>query len=470
MSLVNLRLGFVLAFVGLFLLWLLTLTFSLVNRSSSLVFLVSGFIFLLFFGLSLLYIRKVLRPVRELNDSARLALSSISPADSQKKATNEAEFLSETFQTVLARLQEQQKELNELHLKLSERAASAEVFAQHVVNSLPSGLIAFDSKGFVRVANEPAREIFPFPPGKQINTISFQNLFDEHENLINLISDSLNRGIIHTRIELDYQTHNKKRRLGLTVAPLEVNGEIGGALCLVADITEISELREQIALQRNLESIGVMTAGLAHELKNSLATLHTYAQFLDRTANSEQSKTAATALTGEIRGLSDMVNSFLNFARPQPLSLVEVNLDFLTSDCYRETLAFAGKHKVDVQISGEFPTLKADSTLLRQTILNLLRNGVEAASSADFRKVSVKGFTSTDEAGQRWVNIEVTDTGKGINEKDLPFVFVPFFTTKPHGHGIGLALSHRIVTQHGGILTATNPPEGGAVFTIKLKI
>jgi two-component system, NtrC family, nitrogen regulation sensor histidine kinase NtrY len=86
--------------------------------------------------------------------------------------------------------------------------------------------------------------------------------------------------------------------------------------------------------------------------------------------------------------------------------------------------------------------VQADSTMLRQTILNLIRNAIEAASQASIKLVEVKGYISTDESMQKWTNIEVSDTGDGIKAKDMEFIFVPFFTTKQQGHGIGLAIAH----------------------------
>src|SRR5438552_12106746 len=127
------------------------------------------------------------------------------------------------------------------------------------------------------------------------------------------------------------------KRLGATVAPIDPS-ESGsrGALCLITDITEVTRLREQVALKRNLESLGEMSAGLAHEFKNAMAALHGYAQFLQSIDHDEQGKAAADALLQEVRNLSEMITSFLNFARPQPLQLEDVSLDDLISDCLHE--------------------------------------------------------------------------------------------------------------------------------------
>jgi len=216
----------------------------------------------------------------------------------------------------------------------------------------------------------------------------------------------------------------------------------------------VTELREQVALKNNLESLGEMSAGLAHEFKNAIATLQGYAQLLQSLELNDKAQVAAGSLLNEVRNLSGMVTAFLNFARPQPLHLEEVCVIELVRDCAAELPV---KTVVDVD-----PALavRADERMLRTALLNLMRNGAEANPDGDV-------FVSAEREDAS-VMIRVRDTGPGIAPADLQKIFIPFFTTKATGHGIGLALTHRIITQHGGTLTATNAPNGGALFTIKL--
>src|SRR5204863_3741602 len=132
--------------------------------------------------------------------------------------------------------------------------------------------------------------------------------------------------------------NGKLRRLGASVAPIDLPPERGprGALCLLTDITEVTELREQVALKNNLESLGEMSAGLAHEFKNAIATLQGYAQLLQSMELNDKAQLAAASLLNEVRNLAAMVTAFLNFARPQPLHLEEVDLQELINDCAGE--------------------------------------------------------------------------------------------------------------------------------------
>ena len=398
----------------------------------------------------LFLLRWLLRPYQQLVGEAQRA----SIAE-QHKSQDEAEFVLETFQSVVAQLQDQRKELEQLSAEARERANSAEKFSERIVASLPSGLIAFDGAGLSMAINTPGRALLEVN-GTALGE-SYKQLLGAHQELANMVGDCLQTGTVYRRTEIEAVTADGKlRRLGATVAPIELPPERGprGALCLLTDITEVTELREQVALKNNLESLGEMSAGLAHEFKNAIATLQGYAQLLQSMELNDKAQVAAGSLLNEVRNLSSMVTAFLNFARPQPLQLEQVVLSELIHDCADELRL---KLVVDVDPS---LTTRADERMLRLALLNLIRNGAESAPDA-------RVFVSAAREHESVV-IQVRDTGPGISPADLQKIFIPFFTTKAKGHGIGLALTHRIITQHNGTLTATNSPEGGALFTIRI--
>src|SRR6185369_15804970 len=173
--------------------------------------------------------------------------------------------------------------------------------------------------------------------------------------LAQMVDDCLQSGNVYRREEIETMTADKQpRRLGATVAPIELASDGGprGALCLLTDITEVTQLREQVALKKNLESLGEMSAGLAHEFKNAIATLHGYVQLLQSLKLDDRARSTASSLLNEVRNLSDMVTSFLNFARPQPLQLDEVNLDELLADCAAELAAPCRQLEVELRMTG----------------------------------------------------------------------------------------------------------------------
>src|SRR5678816_2697373 len=399
----------------------------------------------------LVVLRLLLRPYNRLVDEAERA----SATSQLPKSLDEAEFVLETFQSVVAQLQEQRKELEKLSLEARERATSAEKFSERIVASLPSGLVAFDGQGLSMSVNPPGIALLEVN-GTPLNQ-HYESLFANHIELVKMVSDCLKQGTVFRRAEVETVSRDGQlRRFGATIGPIELPADRGprGALCLLTDITEVTELREQVALKNNLESLGEMSAGLAHEFKNAIATLQGYAQLLQSMELNDKAQVAAGSWLNEVRNLSGMVTAFLNFARPQPLHLEDVCVSELIADCAAE-LRLQSVVNVDPSL-----TVRADERMLRTALLNLMRNGAEANPDGE---VSVSAARE-DET----IVIQVRDTGPGISPADLQKIFIPFFTTKAKGHGIGLALTHRIITQHGGTLTAANAPDGGAVFTVRL--
>jgi signal transduction histidine kinase len=376
---------------------------------------------------------------------------------------------------------------------------------------MPTALIAFDAAGNTTLTNGPLRELLADELSGSGEHL--RDIFASIPALAELVEACLATGRVFRREEIEaINGAGQGKRFGATVAPIDPTSGSGarGALCLITDITEVTRLREQVALKRNLESLGEMSAGLAHEFKNAMAALHGYAQFLQSIDHDEQGKIAADGLLQEVRNLSEMTTSFLNFARPQPLQLEEISVDELIQECVRDLNSLFDEHRVKLiiealpsalplRLSGESsrnndrergssPTVRegvadpstephkktqnlaiqADTRMLRQALLNLLRNAAEAIpNEKPDRRITI--CTSIEnEGGRHWAAISIQDTGDGIAAADLQKIFIPFFTTKTQGHGIGLALAHRVISEHGGTLTVANAPEGGAIFTIRL--
>src|SRR5436190_1235812 len=381
----------------------------------------------------LFFLRWVFRPYRQLvGEAEKASVESRAP-----KSRDEAEFVLETFQSVVAQLQEQRQALEQLSKQASKRADSAERFSERIVASVPSALIAFDGTGHSMVINAPGRALLELD-GSALG-LPATTLLQRIPQLAEMVEQCLQTGKLYRREEIESLTSEQMpRRLGATVAPIDLLSDRGprGALCLLTDITEVTQLREQVALKKNLESLGEMSAGLAHEFKNAIATLHGYVQLLQSLELDEEASVTASSLLNEVRNLSDMVTSFLNFARPQPLQLDEVDLDELINDCASELAPVFKQAEVELLITGTagLPTgsagilparetgdvsfagkeegglyarapglIRADERMLRQALLNVVRNAAEAIpESQTQRRVEVHSSTDRDAAGQRW--------------------------------------------------------------------
>ncbi len=308
-------------------------------------FLLTSFVVTLFLSLVCIawLLRGLLGPYSQLVGEAKRA-----PVAHSGKPQNEAAFVLETFQSVSAQLQEQQAELKRFSDQASQRADSAERFSDRIVASMPTALIAFDAAGNTTLSNGPLRELLADELSGSGEHL--RDVFASIPALAELVEACLATGRVFRREEIEaINGAGQGKRFGATVAPIDPTSGSGarGALCLITDITEVTRLREQVALKRNLESLGEMSAGLAHEFKNAMAALHGYAQFLQSIDHDEQGQAAADGLLQEVRNLSEMTTSFLNFARPQPLQLEEISVDELIQECVRELRPLLESRKVE---------------------------------------------------------------------------------------------------------------------------
>src|SRR5882672_9359813 len=321
-------------------------------------FLLTAFVVALFISLVCIawLLRGLLGPYSQLVGEAKRA-----PVAHSGKTQTEAAFVLETFQSVIAQLQDQQKELKRLSDQASQRADSAERFSDRIVASMPTGLIAFDAAGHTTVTNGPLRMLLENESSAAGE--HFRAVFANIPALAELVEACLSSGRVFRREEIEaIDGSGQGKRFGATVAPIDPSSESGarGALCLITDITEVTRLREQVALKRNLESLGEMSAGLAHEFKNAMAALHGYAQFLQSIDHDERGQAAAAGLLQEVRSLSEMSTAFLNFARPQPLQLEDVSIDELINECARELTPLFKERAVELVIAGSAGVPPAD--------------------------------------------------------------------------------------------------------------
>jgi signal transduction histidine kinase len=219
----------------------------------------------------------------------------------------------------------------------------------------------------------------------------------------------------------------------VSVSPLTgPDGHLQAAVCLFTDLTEVVELEEQLRLKEALAGVGELTAGLAHEFRNGLATIHGYARLLDPARLPEAYQPYVEGIRQETDAMGEVVTNFLNFARPEPLTLAPLDLRAIVERAAADLQLERGR----IEVIGDFGEVLGDEVLLRQAVSNLIRNSVEACTAASIEPViQVDGVVDASH-----VRITVEDNGPGIPGDALSRIFKPFVTTKAHGSGLGLAI------------------------------
>jgi signal transduction histidine kinase len=296
----------------------------------------------------------------------------------------------------------------------------------------------------------------------------YQEVLIEAKPLADVIGECLGSGrpLIRRELELSSGTH-ATRHLGVSVSPMSNgSGQPHGVICLFTDLTPVIEMEEQLRLKDSLARVGELTAGIAHEFRNGLATIHGYARLLDLKALPETYRPHVEAIRQETQALGEVVTNFLTFARPADVAFLPVDLRAIAERAADEQRADARAHGGDVSVRGDFPTIEGDDVLLRQAFSNLLRNAVEACVGASIPpRVAVEGVVEKDH-----VRIVVSDNGPGIPVAERERIFRPFFTTKGRGTGLGLALVQKIIVTHNGRIHVGEAPEGGARMHLALPL
>ncbi|MGB6430226.1 MAG: ATP-binding protein [Candidatus Acidiferrales bacterium] len=387
------------------------------------------------------------------------------------RSENPTAFMAASLQAVIKKLREQEKELAQLNRSERERAQQTEKLSEAVTRNMPAGMLLVSAAGLVTSAN-PAAENALGVHGLAYRR--YTELFGADSRLAHLIGTCLEDGRTYRREKVEYATPgNEQRQLGVSISPiLRGPNQVTGAICLFSDLTELTALQKQMQMKENLAALGELSAGLAHEFKNALATISGYAQMIRMETRDGELGEYSQKILDQTRALTHVVTEFLKFAKPLDLAYEPVSLGPVVGRVLAEVGAALPSYAA-LSAEGEFGEVPGDEPLIRQALLNLVRNAAEAAgarAAADediFPRVVVQGSIEHS-GGQTGQRICVTDNGAGIAEPDLPKLFVPFYTTKTEGTGLGLAVVQKIIVQHGGTIEARNRPEGGAEFILWL--
>jgi len=411
--------------------------------------------------LVLLFARWLLTPYRQLAATAEVADAGQAALLGREMA--EPDVLLRTFQGVMDKLRGQEMELHKL--KSDRAGAAAENFpAESLASNLTSGMMAFDETGLLRLINPAASQILARPP-EAMSGRRMEDLFPAGEALGRLLADGLRHGAPRSREMIPHRRPDGKEiHLGVGLSPIRrEDGQLRGLICLLSDLTEIRQLRDRVALKENLAHLGEISAGIAHEFRNSLATLQGYARLLGRCGD-EESKDLGRSILREAGSIGRVVEEFLHFARPAQLNVGTVDLAALLGQLARELSEPDQTPPFTIRIEGELPPLLGDEELLRRAFHNLLLNAAQARNGRGV-EVLVSGAVE-----DRSVRLEIADDGPGIAPDILPRIFTPFFTTRPSGTGLGLPLVQKAIVSHDGSVEVASQVGRGTRFIIRLPL
>jgi two-component system sensor histidine kinase PilS (NtrC family) len=354
--------------------------------------------------------------------------------------------------------------------RASSEIADLQAFNQHVIDSLASGLATTDHLGRIITFNRAAEAITGYSAlsvvGRRIEDV-LELPPSVASELIKLAGPGRGR-----RVESPFLTGDGRHiELGYTATQLWTPGGNAGLLFAFQDVTDIKKLERDARLKQRLAAVGEMAAGIAHEIRNPLASMSGSIQILrqELPLTDEQAQLMDIVLR-ESERLNDTIRSFLAYARPQRFSIARLDVCRVLNDTavlLRNSSDVLEGHIIDVRVPSSEVAFEADENQIKQIVWNLATNGLKAMRSGGRLTL---GARVDREGGQECVVLEVADEGVGIPAEELDAIFQPFRGNFAKGTGLGLSIVHRIVSDYSGEIQVSSTPGEGTTVNVRLPV
>ena len=342
---------------------------------------------------------------------------------------------------------------------------------RNILESIPTGVLTLDAGGFVTSINGAAERLLEL----RGSAVLGRNVSDSLQSVPDL-ADWIRgvRGGERLVQETDLLLSvNPGRRVTIRASASELRDEAGqpeGLVVLLRDVTDVNRLEIQLRRADKLAALGTLAAGVAHEIKNPLYALGLNLHLLEvdvmeTSGLSGDAKGYVEILRSELERLDRIVEHFLRFSKPSMPEVKPVDLQAMLERVLSLIAYEAAGHGATIQTSFD-PALRSvpgDEGQLAQVFLNLGINALQAMPAGGTLVVSTR-------LERGWVEVSIRDSGPGIQEGVLPHIFDPYFTTRPRGVGLGLAIAHRIVESHGGSIDVETEAGQGTIMTVHLPV
>ncbi len=347
--------------------------------------------------------------------------------------------------------------------------AEIQAFTGLLIARLPVGIIATDRKGRLTTWNRAAARILGVEADEAIGREPGTVLPDELKVFFPSAGESLDAGEDQGReAEVSLCVHGGEVVLIChLIAIRDKENSYMGQVLLLSDVTELKVMEKEMRQNERLAAVGRMAAGVAHEVRNPLSSVKGLALLLkDKFASRSRESEMATLLVREVERMNRTISELLSFARPAKLDLAPLDLGELLRQSVRLIGADAASEAIvtTMDIEADLPPVLADRDRLNQVFINIMLNAVQSMEHGGELRVGARTL-----AGDI-VEVTIADTGCGMDRETMEQVFYPYFTTRKGGTGIGLAISQKIISDHGGTIRMESEPGRGTLVTIELPL
>jgi PAS domain S-box-containing protein len=338
--------------------------------------------------------------------------------------------------------------------------------AENILESSPNGIITLNGDGFIQSVNRKAEQILEIDRENMLGKPIFAIGDDRIERVLNV---ALRKDSRYSTVEAGLVKKSGEDSILeiVTSSVKRLEGESAEVIIMFRDITEAKKSKEIIRRMDRLSSLGQLSAGIAHEIRNPLSGIKLNLQMLSKKIMDPESIEKISDSLEGIGRINNLIKSVLSFARPAAPKFKRDYLQRVFKDTVSimESQLKRKKIRVTMDLPAAVPAISFDENQIRQVFVNLLLNAVEGMP--DGGTIKITGSIDDYEPGKPGLfRLVISDNGVGIRHDLLPKIFDPFFTTKPEGTGLGLSIVHKILEQHKAIIEVESSEGGGAAFTL----
>jgi len=349
------------------------------------------------------------------------------------------------------------------------KVSNLEKYTQNLLNSIDSGVVAFGEDGNLQSMNREAFRIFHSP--ENVHRFLRKNQMKEK------LQKTIETGETCSGAEMTYKNRGGTVLfLETTIFPVrDVTEGIEGAVLVIEDITQLKELEEQVRRGERLAAVGVLSSGVAHEIRNPLGIIKTISQSIKEENTDVEMKESLEIIEQEIQRANKVVEGLLDFAKPGKLKMEKISLRRLLRDLELMTRKLAEQKGFSLILEPmeKDYLIEGDPDKLKQGLLNLVLNGIQAMEEAETKeegtlRIQLTEPKAADVQDRKAIRLIIRDQGAGIDPDHLKKIYDPFFTTKDQGTGLGLSITHRIIEEHQGSLEIKSRQGKGTMVIIEL--
>ena len=379
-------------------------------------------------------------------------------------------YLSQKLKTRGEQLESFSSELKKLKMETDE-----------ILQNIHSGLITIDTTGRIVYFNLAAQAILGYKSSEVIGQNCFEVFKDRMTNLAEGIWDSLkiNKRINRKEVVIT-NLAGKRIPLGLSTSILKnEKSEPQGVIAIFQDLSEFKILEDKLRAKDRLAAVGELSAGIAHEIRNPLASISGSVEVLkDELPLDGENEKLMELIIKETNRLNEILTEFLNFARIKPTNFTKVDLNSIVDEVIeivRKHPSYTDKIRIQKEIEGQAVYVLGEENHIKQLLLNLMVNGMEAMQEKGGRlRIVNKNITELEtysleedgEAESNWIPLAIVDEGKGMGDEEKEKMFLPFYSTKKQGTGLGLPIVQRLVDSLSGHLEFKSTSGVGTTFVV----